>query len=311
MARFKARKSSWQDESEVTQELEALTVPPPTLHGSGDEVPVFTVIVGRSTGRTFRLDQPRLIIGRAAEAEVAIMDLGISRRHAELVESGGQVWLHDLESMNGTFVNERRLNEPVALTEGDCVRFGANTLLRFGYRNPLEDRLQEQLYNAAIRDPLTRAFNRRYFDECLEAEWAWSSRRGQPCSVIAFDIDHFKQVNDSFGHHAGDQVLREMGRLVALTVRREDTFARVGGEEFAVLVRGTGLPGTVLMAERLRAVVERHRFRVSQGPVQITVSVGVVCSDHPDVLNTELMMTLADRAQYRAKQAGRNCVVEA
>lgn len=312
MARFEARDAQGLDESEVTQELEGFGLMPlPGPDSSEDEVPVLTVIAGRATGRTFRLDAPEMVLGRSMDVAISVMDLGVSRNHAKVFDSDGEVWVSDLSSLNGTYVNERRITGSVRLMEGDCVRLGANTLLRFGYRHPLEEKLQEQLYDAAIRDPLTRAYNRRYFDECLAAEWAWSVRRGSSCALIAFDIDHFKRVNDTYGHQGGDKILEELGRVVALTVRREDTFARVGGEEFLILVRATAAGSATYMGERLRAVVERHRFRVGFEALKVTVSVGVVSSDQPDVNSAEEMVSFADQALYRAKQAGRNCVVEA
>jgi two-component system, cell cycle response regulator len=160
-----------------------------------------------------------------------------------------------------------------------------------------------ELEQLATTDKLTGAYNRRKFDEIVNAEIKRALRFSSPLSLIMFDIDHFKTVNDSFGHHTGDKVLVEVVRLVVNSIRSSDTLTRWGGEEFLVLSPGNNLEQTLEMAERLRQIIDRSSFPSVTG---VTISLGVCefCpGDTPDQL-----INRADNALYRAKNDGRNCV---
>ena len=300
----------WEDEEESTRvySIEEIKAVAPSIDDG--LVPMFIAIAGRSAGRVFRIDQRETFVGRMVDLAVAVMDDGVSRRHARLILGrDDKVTLHDLRSTNGTYLNDVRVKDPVVLEEGDCVRFGNTCVLRFGYKNVLEEQAQEQLYDAATRDPLTNAYNRRYFDECISSEWSWAVRRGQVCAVVSFDLDHFKLVNDTFGHPAGDYVLSEVGKLVLATIRREDTFARVGGEEFLVLARGTDKVAAMIVAGRIREAIERHDYIHQGRRIRVTASLGVCTSQDEGVSSPSALLAMADESLYRAKQAGRNRVV--
>ncbi|AFL90077.1 diguanylate cyclase (GGDEF) domain-containing protein [Terriglobus roseus DSM 18391] len=165
-----------------------------------------------------------------------------------------------------------------------------------------------ELKQMLTRDHLTGASNRAHFFEIAGRECSRFVRYGHSLSVVALDIDHFKSVNDTYGHAAGDKVLREVSRRCMVLLRPADTFARVGGEEFMVLLPGTDLRGARLLAERLRSALEN--MTVSYGNEMITVTGSFGCAEAvPDTSSPAPLMESADRALYNAKQMGRNMVV--
>jgi two-component system, cell cycle response regulator len=167
-------------------------------------------------------------------------------------------------------------------------------------------RLQDLLRKHAMIDPLTELFNRRALDECIEREWARHLRHGGHLSVIMADIDHFKRVNDQYGHATGDEVLRQVARLLAAGCRESDTSARSGGEEFVVLAPEISVQGAAGLAERLRMSICSERLIVHDKTLEITVSFGV--ADSEGRKSAGALLQAADEALYRAKSAGRNCV---
>jgi two-component system, cell cycle response regulator len=267
------------------------------------------VLAGGSLGQMFRVEQRETVIGRAADAGIRLDDDGVSRRHARVVQLNNQVWIEDLESANGTFVNEGRVDRQM-LRDGDKIQMGSTTILKFTYGDELEENFQQRMYDAALHDGLTGAFNKRHFLDRMPTEIAYARRHKTPLTLLMFDVDHFKQVNDRHGHVAGDYVLATIATLVTSTLRTEDLFARYGGEEFAVLCRGATLEKASVLAERLRAKVETHLFAHHGQRIAVTISVGVATFvDHPDAA-TQLIAD-ADGALYRAKRAGRNRVLTA
>jgi diguanylate cyclase (GGDEF)-like protein len=164
------------------------------------------------------------------------------------------------------------------------------------------------MFESASRDGLTGALNKRYFLERLDADVAHAKRYHQHLSLLLFDIDHFKQVNDTYGHPAGDRILRGVASVVAPALRREDVFARYGGEEFAVLARSAELPMAIELAQRLRHVVEAASFETDRGPLRVTISVGVASLAQVSDRTAAALLAAADEALYRAKAAGRNRV---
>ncbi len=168
--------------------------------------------------------------------------------------------------------------------------------------------LQEQLLEQLIRDPLTGLFNRRYLQETLDREFARAGREKRPVSLIMMDIDHFKRVNDSYGHRAGDKVLTELGQLLTASVRAEDIPCRYGGEEFVIVLPGASLETAKERAEQIRLSIHNLRVSYRNQPIQITTSLGVAAYPvHGD--NSDAVLIRADRALYHAKQTGRNRVV--
>jgi len=265
------------------------------------------VVAGNGVGEVFRVDRS-LTVGRGDDADVRVEDAGMSRRHARLVIDDGSVAVEDLRSTNGTWVNGSRVSGRRVLADGDKLQFGTSTVLRFEYQDETDHAFQRQMFESASRDGLTGALNKRYFLERLDADVAHARRHRQQLSLLLFDIDHFKKVNDTHGHLAGDRILRGVASVVAPAVRREDVFARYGGEEFAVIARSTDLPTALDLAERLRQTVEASRFESDGTAIGVTISVGVATFAQVPEPTAAAFLAAADEALYRAKGAGRNRV---
>jgi two-component system, cell cycle response regulator len=271
--------------------------------------PLLTALVGLNAGQVFTLDRDESLIGRGRDAHVLLDDRGISRRHARVVRTSDRRYLlEDLESANGVFVNGRKVTS-AELTSGDRVQIGPALVFRFRLIAPDEEALARKLYEGSTRDALTGLYNRKYATERLAAEVAYSLRHGTLLSLIIFDLDHFKRVNDTFGHPAGDGVLRVVAAQVQKSIRTEDVLARYGGEEFVVLVRGIEHRGVGVLAERVRSGVERLAIPWQSRTLKATVSVGVASLSERGVGETaEGLVSLADERLYVAKAGGRNRV---
>jgi diguanylate cyclase (GGDEF)-like protein len=170
-------------------------------------------------------------------------------------------------------------------------------------------RSNDKLRELALRDGLTGLYNHRYFFEVFESLVKNSLRYKHPISLLILDIDHFKRVNDTYGHPAGDHVLKEISQIMIKLVRHCDIVARYGGEEFAVILPETSVVGAKVLAQRLRRGVEQHQIRLNNKLISITISIGVVSSDMDGIeLTTDALIKKSDHALYKAKFHGRNRV---
>jgi two-component system cell cycle response regulator len=269
-----------------------------------------SVLTGLSAGHIIALEQSSLTLGRGKEATVLIRDPGVSRVHASITRSPhGTFEIKDLGSTNGVRVNGVRVTSYV-LRVGDRVQLGPDMVMQFAFLDDTEEALTKHLYEAATRDPLTQALNRRAFDERLTAEFAHARRHRTLLSLVLCDIDHFKQVNDQYGHPTGDRVLRALAKVVHKTIRAEDVFARYGGEEFVVLVRGDTLQQTKMLADRLRIAVTNLEVRDEAGHLfRVTMSAGLAAFSELDAAAAPAsLVALADQRLYRAKHSGRDRV---
>jgi diguanylate cyclase (GGDEF)-like protein len=266
------------------------------------------VLAGTNVGEMFKLSREATTIGRGQQADIQIIDEGISRRHARLVADNEAVYVEDLGSTNGTFVNGQKVaREP--LHDGDKIQVGSTTILKFSYHDELEEEFQRQMYESALRDGLTKIFNKKYFLDRLEGEFAYAARHRVALSLVMFDIDHFKQINDTYGHLAGDQVLVALARKVSDSIRAEDVFARYGGEEFIVICRGIEVQAAHAFADRLRRTIEGFPFAFNGVPLRVTISIGVAALPNPAISDPIAFIGVADEAMYEAKRAGRNRVI--
>jgi len=190
------------------------------------------------------------------------------------------------------------------------VRLGSVIMLRFQRVDEQEEQALVRVYESSVKDGLTGAWNRKYLDERLRGELAFATRHRAPLSVLMVDIDHFKKVNDTWGHLVGDSVLKATAAAMRAAIRTEDLLARYGGEEFLVLARGADLRNAAQLGERLRVIAERRPVVVDGATVSRTVSVGVASVACVGAAVTpELLIGLADDRLYRAKEGGRNRVV--
>jgi two-component system cell cycle response regulator len=240
-------------------------VPDPELPGGRDRA-YLIVLSGLNVGEMFHIGDRDAFVGRAQECDVQVADDGVSRRHATVKNKDGEIWLEDAESRNGTYVNGERIGRH-RLLDGDKIQIGAATVLKFTYSDDLDETFQRRMYESALRDPLTKAFNKRYFLDRLESEFRFARRHSVPLSLVLMDIDHFKGVNDGHGHVVGDQVLAAFARRIHDVIRNEDVFARYGGEEFAVLGRQIELDKATAFAERLRRTIESMEIATSAATV--------------------------------------------
>ncbi|MFL5264506.1 MAG: GGDEF domain-containing protein [Anaeromyxobacteraceae bacterium] len=260
--------------------------------------------VGRLLGARVALGAREVVLGRDEECALVLDADDVSRRHAR-VRSGGECHLlEDLGSTNGTFVGDERVTAR-ALLPGDLVRLGS-VVLKYLAGDDLEALYHAELRRLTSEDPLTGLANKRAFAAALEREVARAHRHTRPLALALLDLDHFKAVNDLHGHLAGDHVLREVARAVAPLVGPEELFARVGGEELAIVLPDAPLDRARAFAEEVRARVAAAPLAFEGAPVALTVSVGVAAlapGEAPDAL-----VARADARLYDAKRGGRNRV---
>jgi diguanylate cyclase (GGDEF)-like protein len=296
-----------EDEGELEETKTNVSSSRAPLSGRGSR-PFLLVLAGGSVGELLAITQPEMILGRERNVSIHIDDEGVSRRHAKLICSEAGVHIEDLGSANGTFVNDTRVGAARLLTDGDKITL-ATTVLKFTYSDDVEESFQRRMFEAVLRDGLTKAYNKKYLWERLDKELAFSLRHGSPLSILLLDLDHFKNVNDTFGHPAGDAVLVAFADTVHGTIRTEDVFARYGGEEFAVLCRATDVRSAGILAERIRVRVESACVRYEDNEIRVTISAGVAGFPELQAKTPEELISAADDALYEAKRGGRNRVI--
>jgi diguanylate cyclase (GGDEF)-like protein len=245
------------------------------------------------------------VIGRSSKCDIQIDQESISRNHTKIVNTGKSILIRDLGSTNGTYVNDEPIDEYV-MRDGDLIKIG-RTIFKFLTGGNIENAYHEEIYRLTTIDGLTQIFNKRYFLETLEREIARSHRYRREMSLVMFDIDHFKKINDSYGHLAGDYVLKHLAQTVKTRIRREDCFARYGGEEFAIVLPEIDGLNAKPFAEKIRQLVEGTEFKFENTNIPVTISMGVATLDM-DSTEPQALIKRADERLYEAKSSGRNCV---
>ncbi len=273
----------------------------------GDAVLLAIYPQGPGMGRRFALTKTEHFVGRLDELDVPLEGEGLSRKHARLFrdETGWQI--EDLQSTNGTHVNDVKITKQ-HLNDGDLLRFGV-AICKFLSGDNIEAAYHEEIYRLSIMDGLTGVHNKRYFLEFLEREIASAARHQTPLSLAMVDIDHFKRVNDTHGHLAGDAALKELCRRMKPRIRNTDLLARYGGEEFAVVMPATGKDGAIQLADVLRQLVEAEPFIHEEISMPCTISLGVAELDPANPGKADDLIKRADANLYEAKHTGRNRVV--
>jgi diguanylate cyclase (GGDEF)-like protein len=258
-------------------------------------------------GRRYTLSSTQaMLIGRGSDCAIHIEDHSVSRKHAHIEPSGDGYAAVDLGSTNGTFVNDDPI-ERCVLADGDYLRVG-NCIYRFLAGGNIEAEYHEEIYRLAIIDGLTDVPNKRYLIEFLERELSRSQRHHRPLSVLMFDIDRFKSINDEQGHLCGDHVLRELAGRLRSVVRAEELLARYGGEEFAVVLPECSHEDALSVAERLRQLAEEQPFCFDGVSTRVTISVGAASIQGGEPISPAELLDLADEKMYEAKRSGRNRV---
>jgi two-component system cell cycle response regulator len=266
------------------------------------------VLYGPELGRRATLGRGAFQIGRSSKNELPIDQESVSRHHARITHSQSRAYtIEDLGSTNGTYVNDEKIGkERRSLKDGDQIRVG-RSILKFMTGTNLEANYHEEIYRLMTVDALTQVYNKRYFNEALEREYNRAHRYKRELSLVLMDVDHFKEVNDTNGHLAGDAILRQLASEVKPRLREQDIFARVGGEEFAMLLPEIGRDGGMATAEKVRRIIEASTFVFEALSVKITVSMGVTSLDARGK-DPSSLFERADAALYEAKAKGRNCV---
>ncbi|HEX8410904.1 MAG TPA: GGDEF domain-containing protein [Thermoanaerobaculia bacterium] len=267
--------------------------------------PALIMLEGDLPGQVFRLRAGRQIIGRRPECDIRVRERAVSGVHAEVIRMRDTVTINDLASTNGTLLNGLRIRTPMPLVQGNLLKLG-NCVFKY-VDSLLEVEFTEGLHARGITDQLTGAFNHSYLVARLgfAIDTATPTR---PVSIVAFDFDNFKQINDQYGHAAGDHVLRASSALIMdAFVRPTDLFARMGGEEFAIVLPETPLEKAIEIAEQVRATLEGRTFVYDGDEIRLTSSFGV-CAAETAVEQPEFLLLRADELLYRSKREGRNRV---
>jgi len=262
------------------------------------------------------LERDDVMIGRALEADVRLNDSRTSRLHARIrreQDVNTKETYHritDLGSTNGTLVNGELITD-VILNDGDKIEIGDH-LFRFDMQDEIDREFQQQIHRLLAHDELTGLLTSKSFFSELRREASRAESEARPFCVLMMDLDHFKEVNDTYGHLVGSRTLEETGRLIKEALRAGDVAARFGGEEFAAFLLEANYAQGIVAAERVRAALEQHEFSASrmdspgvQTTHRITISIGVAA--YPDDATDPIQLVeLADSALYRAKRSGRN-----
>jgi diguanylate cyclase (GGDEF)-like protein len=282
----------------------------PTASPDRETCDVLTIVSGPDRGRIFNLREPQYRIGRGSACEIRVTDDSMSRFHALLSRGTDGSWaLVDSGSKNGSFVGGRQVTRST-LEQGDVIQLGFRTAFRFAKLPSSQAALVRELYESSVEDPLTGVSNRRHFDERLRTAVSFGVRHKTDLVLLMLDLDHFKRVNDTLGHPAGDQVLKSVSRVVRGAIRTEDVLGRYGGEEFAVLAPGIDVKGGAALGERLRALIEGTSVPWEKEAVRVTVSIGVATlATSGRTPDGQRLLRDADACLYQAKAQGRNRVV--
>lgn len=245
-------------------------------------------------------------IGRDRDNDIVLDSDSVSRRHAKIEHRDGNFFVVDLDSTNGTFVNDEP--EPVTaspLRRGDQIKIG-DTIFKYLSGSDVEAQYHETIFNMTITDGLTDLSNKKKLDTMLVKEIPRALRHARQLSLAMIDIDHFKDINDTYGHLAGDSVLRELASILTKRLRPDDELGRYGGEEFCAILPETPVDGAVRIGEELRKIVQDHNFMVEGEKIKVTISVGI--AELQKGMDVKAFYKAADEMLYQAKRTGRNRV---
>ncbi|MDH5674159.1 MAG: GGDEF domain-containing protein [Myxococcales bacterium] len=256
-------------------------------------------------GQRYVLHKDVTSIGRDRENDIVLDSDSVSRRHAKLEHRDGHFYVIDLDSTNGTFLNDDTPVTANQMRRGDQLKIG-DTIFKYLSGSDVEAQYHETIFNMTITDGLTDISNKKQLDNVLDKEMPRARRHNRELSLLMIDIDHFKSVNDTYGHLAGDTVLRELAGVLQKRLREDDSLGRYGGEEFCAILPETSLAGAVQIAEELRLMVERHVFMVEGEKILVTISLGA--AELNDDMDRKGFYKAADEMLYEAKRSGRNRV---
>lgn len=260
---------------------------------------------GSQVGKRYILDENEMIIGRHEGVNIQVNDLSVSRRHARACQKGSAWEIEDLGSANGSFVDEKRIKKNL-LKHGDMIRFGS-IVFKFFADGSSEGAFVDNIYKKATIDPTTGIFNKNYLIDELESYFKVARNYKRALSIIIYDLDFFKKVNDVHGHNAGDHILREAAQLAKSLIRKNDIIARFGGEEFLIILPETELKYATELAERIREKFSSNVFTYEGKSLKQTISLGVA-QNNSSIDSPKQLLDIADQKLYQSKKSGRNRV---
>lgn len=263
-------------------------------------------LAGPLLGKLFPLEEGTTVIGRNPEADIVIDDTRVSRNHLQIVIDGEKATIHDLGSTNGTFINGEKVKDSEMHAE-DKIQISPATIFKFSLADEDEKIAFDELYELGVIDPLTNAYNKRYFIDRLKEELSHAKRLDDNLSLLMIDLDYFKKINDTHGHLAGDYILIKLTKTLQSLTRHEDIVARYGGEEFVVILRNTGEEGSELLAERIRSTIDSNPVKFEDKEIHFTISIGIATADkNHRYRESNEFIGLADKCLYYSKEHGRN-----
>jgi diguanylate cyclase (GGDEF)-like protein len=263
-----------------------------------------TVCVGKDMGLMIPLEGT-MSIGRNTESSITLNDELVSWDHCRVTNFNGSITLHDNNSRNSVFVDKLSVDDCV-LNVGSNIQIG-DTVMKLELLSDQEVELRQSLYHRANFDLLTGCYNRHYFEEIAKQEFSISKREQTSLKLVMIDIDHFKKINDTYGHLAGDYILREVAGIIQNSLRAYDLLCRYGGEEFILLLRGAiSIGDTEKLCERIRTHIQDSNFEYRGITINLTISIGACFQDDINELTLGDIIAKADKALYDSKRSGRN-----
>lgn len=277
------------------------------IKDDGETEPYLIIVQGKDIGKLYHLAADELVAGRSSDCELWIEDNTISRKHFKIKRQGKDYQIQDLNSTNGTYLNNRRIKSEM-LTPGDKIQISKDTIMQFDFFDEDRKISEQKRYEMGVKDPVTNTFNKSYFLQRISDEFSFSMRQNLPLSILMFDIDFFKMINDNYGHLAGDKVLQNMGQAVSEMIRNDDVFCRYGGEEFVIVMRNTDCQAAVNLAERIRRKIEEAEVHYEGQVIKCTISIGVSTAIDKNFRDYASLISEADKFLYQSKGNGRNRV---
>jgi two-component system cell cycle response regulator len=270
------------------------------------------VVAGGIPGTMVRLSEQGTSLGRSAESTFQISDITVSREHAFImIDELGEVRIRDKGSTNGTWLNGKRIHahRPIEVADGDRIQLGTTVVFKVVRLDPSDEIFQREMYERTVRDALTGLYNRAYLLDQISILAGRSATRGIGLAVLMLDVDHFKRINDLYGHVAGDEVLRAVAAVIRESTRPEDLVARFGGEEFVVVLPFSIPDLATERAERIRSNLAERTILAEGHEIRVTASIGLAYAPPGRSRNEMALIMTADEALYRAKAEGRNRVI--
>ncbi|MCB0341758.1 MAG: diguanylate cyclase [Pseudobdellovibrionaceae bacterium] len=289
-ASFNMLESSYNQDMKLARSMEAVLI----------------TIRGPHQGKKVSLKGGHLVLGRSEDADIMLDDPAVSKRHAIIIAVEGQHYIEDLHSTNGVRINRKKIEEKTLLKKEDLISIGTS-IFKYLPAGEVEIMYLGELQQAAHMDRLTGIYNQNYITEALEAEVKRARVLDSRLALILFDVDNFKQINDSYGHAAGDYVLSAMvSAIKEENLRESDIFGRQGGDEFAILMLNGSARAAVKLCEQILKTVSRKKFIFEDKEIRVSVSMGVaVIQQH--MKSPKAFYQSADKALYYSKKNGRNC----